>query len=100
MGNLTVGGTGKTPVVELLAKTLRERGRRVAILSRGYKSRKLKEPQNWKGQDGSKIPPEKMPKLVSTGRALLLDSEVCRRRALHARQEPRWGGRGASTRTA
>lgn len=75
VGNLTVGGTGKTPVVELLAKTLRDRGRRVAILSRGYKSRRLKEPQNWKGQDGSKIAPEKMPKLVSTGRALLLDSK-------------------------
>jgi tetraacyldisaccharide 4'-kinase len=32
IGNLTVGGTGKTPVVELLARTLRDEGRRVAIL--------------------------------------------------------------------
>ncbi|HPY91429.1 MAG TPA: tetraacyldisaccharide 4'-kinase, partial [Lentisphaeria bacterium] len=32
VGNLTVGGTGKTPVVELLAKTLAARGRHVAIL--------------------------------------------------------------------
>ena len=38
VGNLTVGGTGKTPVVELLARALQEGGRRVAILSRGYKS--------------------------------------------------------------
>jgi tetraacyldisaccharide 4'-kinase len=75
IGNLTVGGTGKTPVVELLARTLRDRGRRVAILSRGYKSRRLKDPQNWKTHDGTKFPPEKMPKLVSTGRALLLDSK-------------------------
>ena len=37
VGNLTVGGTGKTPVVELLARALQEGGRRVAILSRGYK---------------------------------------------------------------
>lgn len=37
IGNLTVGGTGKTPVVEMLARRLREEGRRVAILSRGYK---------------------------------------------------------------
>jgi tetraacyldisaccharide 4'-kinase len=37
IGNITVGGTGKTPVVEFVAKRLREQGRRVAILSRGYK---------------------------------------------------------------
>lgn len=36
IGNLTVGGTGKTPMVELLCHQLRERGLRVAILSRGY----------------------------------------------------------------
>src|SRR5258708_28669354 len=37
IGNLTVGGTGKTPVVEKFARTLQDHGRRVAILSRGYK---------------------------------------------------------------
>lgn len=37
IGNITVGGTGKTPVVEFVAKRLRDQGRRVAILSRGYK---------------------------------------------------------------
>jgi len=47
IGNITVGGTGKTPVVELFAKTLRDRGRNVAILSRGYKSKALEEPQPW-----------------------------------------------------
>ncbi len=36
VGNLTVGGTGKTPVVEMLARSLSRGGRRVAILSRGY----------------------------------------------------------------
>lgn len=36
VGNLTLGGTGKTPCVEFLAKRLRERALRVAILSRGY----------------------------------------------------------------
>ncbi|MBR1843963.1 MAG: tetraacyldisaccharide 4'-kinase [Opitutales bacterium] len=39
VGNLTVGGTGKTPVVEKLARLLQNRGRKVAILSRGYKSK-------------------------------------------------------------
>lgn len=42
VGNLTVGGTGKTPVVELLARSLADNGRRVAILSRGYKKKKRK----------------------------------------------------------
>lgn len=36
VGNLTLGGTGKTPCVEYLARFSRERGVRVAILSRGY----------------------------------------------------------------
>ena len=36
IGNLTLGGTGKTPMVEWVARRLRERGLRVAILSRGY----------------------------------------------------------------
>jgi tetraacyldisaccharide 4'-kinase len=36
IGNLTAGGTGKTPVVAWLANRFAERGRAVAILSRGY----------------------------------------------------------------
>lgn len=36
IGNLTTGGTGKTPAVLLAAETLRRRGHDVAILSRGY----------------------------------------------------------------
>ncbi|MBW1917411.1 MAG: tetraacyldisaccharide 4'-kinase [Deltaproteobacteria bacterium] len=38
IGNLTVGGTGKTPLVIYLAQRLQDQGRRVAILSRGYGS--------------------------------------------------------------
>src|SRR5437763_10686352 len=38
IGNLTVGGTGKTPIVEKFAHALQAGGRRIAILSRGYKS--------------------------------------------------------------
>jgi tetraacyldisaccharide 4'-kinase len=36
VGNLTVGGTGKTPVVELVARWLVSDGHRVAVVSRGY----------------------------------------------------------------
>src|SRR5260221_12285472 len=39
IGNLTYGGTGKTPVVEKFARELRNQGRNVAILSRGYRSK-------------------------------------------------------------
>jgi tetraacyldisaccharide 4'-kinase len=36
VGNLTVGGTGKTPLVAAIATMLEASGRRVAIVSRGY----------------------------------------------------------------
>ena len=74
IGNLTVGGTGKTPVVEKFARELRDEGRNVAILSRGYRSKPapfhiwllnkilLREDQN-------------PPRVVSDGKSLLLDSD-------------------------
>jgi tetraacyldisaccharide 4'-kinase len=73
VGNLTVGGTGKTPVVEKFARALHDRGRRVAILSRGYKS---KAPPFWKKWwrrfTQAAEPP---PRIVSDGQRVLLDSE-------------------------
>ena len=36
VGNLTVGGTGKTPIVIWLANWLQSRGKQIGILSRGY----------------------------------------------------------------
>lgn len=38
IGNLTLGGTGKTPCVEYVARFFRQQDKRVAILSRGYGS--------------------------------------------------------------
>ncbi|NCG09306.1 MAG: tetraacyldisaccharide 4'-kinase [Verrucomicrobia bacterium] len=74
VGNLTVGGTGKTPVVEKFARTLRDRGRKVAILSRGYKSKRESLPRKlWrKFTHGEQLPP----KIVSDGETVFLDSEV------------------------
>ena len=39
VGNLTLGGTGKTPFVEWLARWLTARGVRVVLVSRGYGAR-------------------------------------------------------------
>src|SRR5882762_2663422 len=47
IGNLTVGGTGKTPIVEKFARAMRAGGRRVAILSRGYKSVPQPSKRTW-----------------------------------------------------
>ena len=38
LGNITVGGTGKTPTACLLARRLQQKGFRVALLNRGYRS--------------------------------------------------------------
>lgn len=72
IGNLTVGGTGKTPIVEKFARALRAGGRRVAILSRGYKS--VPAPSARKGFFGKKVP--QPPRVVSDGKSLLLDSRT------------------------
>ncbi len=74
IGNISVGGTGKTPVVERFAKELTERGRKVAILSRGYKSKDLKEPQRWRNPvTGQTI--TSPPKIVSDGTEVLLETK-------------------------
>lgn len=65
VGNITAGGTGKTPVVELLSRTLAQRGRKCAILTRGYKSAPLDEPQEWKDVHGK--PVHNLPKIASDG---------------------------------
>ncbi|HWB05515.1 MAG TPA: tetraacyldisaccharide 4'-kinase [Verrucomicrobiales bacterium] len=81
IGNLTVGGTGKTPVVEMLARRLQQEGRRVAILSRGYKRLKpaalsVRVRKRIKGQKE-----EEPPTIVSTGSEILGDPA-------HAGDEP------------
>ena len=53
LGNITVGGTGKTPTAQRLATIIRDMGYRVVILNRGYRA-------GWDGQvglvsDGNKI---------------------------------------------
>ena len=75
IGNLTVGGTGKTPVVEKFARELRDAGRNVAILSRGYRSRPA--PLHQKFLNKILLREDQTPpRVVSDGRSLLLDSET------------------------
>jgi len=74
VGNLTVGGTGKTPIVEKFAKSLADRGRKVAILSRGYKSKSdstFNKIIRWFTHGESP-----KPRVVSNGDKVLLDSSV------------------------
>ncbi|HEU4402317.1 MAG TPA: tetraacyldisaccharide 4'-kinase, partial [Candidatus Polarisedimenticolia bacterium] len=64
IGNLTAGGTGKTPLTSFVAGLLRDSGYRVGVASRGYR------------RHGTRAP-----LLVADGRALLVD-------AAHAGDEP------------
>lgn len=75
VGNLTVGGTGKTPVVEKFARALQDAGRKVAILSRGYRS---KPPPLRKRLLNKLLFREDTtpPRVVSDGESLRLDSEL------------------------
>jgi tetraacyldisaccharide 4'-kinase len=75
IGNLTVGGTGKTPVVEKFARELRDAGRNVAILSRGYRS-KPKPFHQWLFDKIFLREDQTPPRVVSDGKSLLLDSEM------------------------
>mgnify|MGYP003309037006 FL=1 len=70
IGNVTAGGTGKTPVTEIFARTLAAEGRKVAILSRGYRR---KEAPWWRRIFTQVVDP---PLVVSDGRHVLLDSTI------------------------
>jgi tetraacyldisaccharide 4'-kinase len=75
IGNLTVGGTGKTPIVETFARALVKQGRKVAILSRGYKSESPPFWQKLRNLFGLQ-PDANPPRVVSDGKSLLLDSST------------------------
>jgi len=70
IGNVTAGGTGKTPVTEMFARALSAQGRKVAILSRGYRR---KEAPWWQRMFTQVISP---PLVVSDGKRVLRDSET------------------------
>lgn len=74
IGNLTVGGTGKTPVVEVFSRALQRNGRKVAILSRGYKKKERTFWEKLADFATFNTPQQQPPRVVSDGKRLLLDS--------------------------
>ena len=70
IGNVTAGGTGKTPVTEIFARTLAAEGRKVAILSRGYRRKEAPWIQRVFTGEITK------PLVVSDGRHVLLDAAI------------------------
>jgi tetraacyldisaccharide 4'-kinase len=74
VGNLTVGGTGKTPVVEKFARVLTDQGRKVAILTRGYRSKPPPLMQRLKATF-SLQEDTTPPRVVSDAKNLMLNSE-------------------------
>lgn len=75
VGNVTCGGTGKTPVVEVFSRALAKKGRRVAILSRGYRNKRKPFRQRFVEYFQKKHHPIP-PRVVSDGQRLLLDSDM------------------------
>lgn len=57
LGNITVGGTGKTPTAQRLARYIRDLGYKVVILNRGYRAK-------WQGEVG----------LVSDGKHIYMEA--------------------------
>jgi tetraacyldisaccharide 4'-kinase len=72
VGNITVGGTGKTPVVERLARLLHAHGRKVAIVSRGYR----RSTGPWLVRLKEKLLGAPTTRLVSDGQRMFLTSRV------------------------
>lgn len=55
VGNLRVGGTGKTPVVEDLGRRLAAEGHRVAVLTRGYRGADRADEPGWLAASGLEV---------------------------------------------
>lgn len=69
VGNISVGGTGKTPLVIWMARFLASRGLRPGIVSRGYRGRAVKWPQQ--------VRPDSDPIMVGDEPVLLAQATGC-----------------------
>ncbi|ASK34373.1 tetraacyldisaccharide 4'-kinase [Alcanivorax sp. N3-2A] len=82
IGNVTVGGTGKTPLVIALAQRATERGLKVVVISRGYGGKVDQYPYRVTGDDdASRVGDE--PVLIARRAAVPVILDPRRDRALH-----------------
>lgn len=87
IGNLTVGGTGKTPLVIWLAKTLMARGLKVGIITRGYGGAAASWPQSVSAEsDALAVGDEAVLIAQQTGATVVAgpDRVACAQRAIAA----------------
>ena len=66
VGNITVGGSGKTPLVVALAEALRERGHRPGVVSRGY-GRRTRDVREVRAADDARDVGDEALLLAATG---------------------------------
>ncbi len=81
VGNITVGGTGKTPLVIALGKLLQEQGLRPAVISRGYGGSYTQKPTFVKADSTSQLVGDE-PLLIACNLQcpVVIDSDRCRAR--------------------
>ncbi len=76
VGNVTVGGTGKTPFVIWLARRLTSQGLRVGIVSRGYGARSRQFPLHVDGDSDPRLVGDEPPMIAArTGCAVIVDPD-------------------------
>ncbi|MEZ6127839.1 MAG: tetraacyldisaccharide 4'-kinase [Planctomycetaceae bacterium] len=78
IGNLTTGGTGKTPIVAFLVRQLQELGWRPGIVSRGYRADSSGENDEKRVLAGlcPGVPHEQNPDRIAAARKLLAETDV------------------------
>jgi tetraacyldisaccharide 4'-kinase len=76
VGNITVGGTGKSPLSIALIQTLQREGYKVGVVSRGYGSKLKQFPHHVKASDSPKVAADEPLMIVqNTGVNLIIDPD-------------------------
>ncbi len=88
VGNLTVGGTGKTPVIRWLREWFAGLGRRVAVVTRGYGADEVALYRRWFGRGAVLVGPDRVASIGAAWRdgydLALMDDGFQHRRAARA----------------
>jgi len=90
IGNLRVGGSGKTPVVEDLGRRLLAEGHRVAVLTRGYGSKGGGDEPGWMRDAGLQVHADKDRSAAFTHAEAAGATRMLLDDALQTRHRPRW----------